>query len=297
MGELLALVAAGCFGLSNLFARLATDHLNRDLGFLLSQVANAAVLGTLALGVLAVRGTAGFSTPAMLFFILGGVCATLIGRWANLHSLHRLGPSRSSMYKNTQALMTTALAVVVLREPVTWSTALGAGLVLAGVWSVTSEPAAAAGEAKWGIQPGYRAIGIAWGTLAAAAYAVGNILRKLGMNLWPQPAVGAGVAACSALTGSFLNPRVWSQLRLLRPPWHRGHVYFLAFGLCTAGAQLSFFSALRFAPVWIVNAIMASEPLLTMVLSVVIFRGRERLGRWVLAGAALVVTGLVVLAT
>jgi drug/metabolite transporter (DMT)-like permease len=165
-----------------------------------------------------------------------------------------------------------------------------------GIWLLTTEPAHQRASRLWDIRPEDRRGGIALGLVSAIAYGIGNILRKLGIRLWAEPAVGAGVAIIFTMIPVLMTPTIWGQRSRLRRPWHGGHVLFVAWGVCTSVAQLAFFTAVKFSPVWMITVVMAVEPLLTMLLSFVFYRGQEQLGRWVLLSAALVVAGLAGLA-
>jgi len=277
-------------------ARRGTDYLQRDAGFLLSTAVNAVTLLALAGGTLAMRGISQASLPAVALFAAGGVFGTFCGRWVNLRAIERLGPSRASTYKNLQPLVTTAIAVPLLGEPLTWGSFLGGVLIMTGIWFLTTEPLLRMRTRGWDIRPETRRGGVALGLISAVAYSTGNILRKLGIGLWPEPAIGAGIGIFFTMIPTLLYPAIWRQRSALRLPWRRGHLFFVGWGLCLSAAQLAFFMAVTYSPVWIVNVTMAVEPLLTILLSFSIFRGRERLGRWVLLSALLVAVGLAVLA-
>lgn len=297
VGIFLAIVSAMFFALGNVLARRGTDHLHRDAGFLLSTTSNAVTLVTLTAGTLAVRGAAQASLPAVAFFAAGGIFGTFCGRWVSLRAIERLGPSRASTYKNAQPLFTTAIAVPLLGEPLTWGSFLGGALIMVGIWFLTTEPLQRIRTRGWDISPETRRGGVALGLASAVAYGTGNILRKLGIGLWPDPVIGAGVAIFFTMIPTLLTPAIWRQRAALRQPWRRGHWCFIGWGLCTSAAQVAFFAAVKHSPVWIVNVVMAVEPLLTIFVSFGLFRGRERIGRWVLFSALLVVAGLAILAS
>lgn len=291
-GELLALFAGLCFACGSLFARAGSDQVEHKLGLDISLSANALVILVLAGAYTTLTGMPDLSWPGILAFGLGGVAGTLLGRWASIGSLHRLGPSRAALYRNGQPVLTTVLAVALLREEFAPVDLIGGGLVMAGILASSYERVRPAGttEGSWHVLEGQRARGIALGLLSALGFAVGNTLRKVGVDLWPEPILGATVGILVAL-GASLARGGGRELRLPRRQLHRGHAYFAAFGLCNAAAQLLFFWSLLDTQLWLANLFVSAEPLLTVALSAALFRGRESLGAATVGSAVLVVAG------
>ncbi len=74
----------------------------------------------------------------------------------------------------------------------------------------------------------------------------------------------------------------------------RGVLWFALTGVLNGTAVLSMYSALNAGPVQIVSPIVATYPLFTLALGVVVLR-QEQFSRRLIAGVALIVTGVVVL--
>lgn len=296
-GDLFALLTGLCFAMASLFARAGSDLVDRRVGLLLSLIANAALLAAAAVTVLLWRGVEHLSTTGAALFALAGVAGSLLGRMASLGSIHRLGPSRASLYKNGQPVITTTLAVLVLHEPFALPDAAGGVLILTGaVVASRADPAAMDVRGAWDVQPGQRRLGIQLALLSALGYAAANLLRKLGIDAWPEPVLGATIGVVVALLISG-RPGTLPRLAALRRQPARGVVCFAAFGACSAAAQLLFLFALERTTVWTANVLMSMEPVLTILLSTLLFRGRERFSRPMLAGVVLVVTGSVLMLT
>lgn len=296
MGEALALGAGCCFALGALFARLGSDHLPSRVGLVVSLISNAFVLFVVSAVVLVVRGMPQPSLVGIMFFSLAGVAGTLIGRWGSIHSAMILGPSRASLYRNLQPLLTTALAVGVLGERLGPIDMLGTLLIVVGmaVANLESMSSASSTERAWVEKPGRRAEGITAGIVAAVGFAVGNALRKVAVDAWPEPVLGALIGVVVAVVGFALGSRTLT-IEVLRPPFGRGHLYFGIMGFATAAAQLLFFTSLVLIPVWIANMFVSLEPVLTLIFSAVLFRGRERLNAAAVLSAMIATGGVLVL--
>jgi drug/metabolite transporter (DMT)-like permease len=294
IGEGLALAAGLCFAAGSLLARKGSDHLPHPVGLGISLASNAAVILLVTVTYMIVTGVPSLSGLGILMFALGGICGTFIARWAAIGSLHRLGPSRAAMYKNLQPVLTTVLAIALLGEPFTAIDLLGGAAVVAGVLTLSYERARANETNAWRIQSGQRRTGILLGLLAALGFAVSNTLRKVGVDLWPEPILGAAIGVSVALLSSTLTgrvtPRTW-----FAEGWGPGPRYFALFGLANGAAQLLFFTSLLLTPVWIANVFVSMEPILTIGLSLLFFRGNERLGFAPLFSAVLVASGAILI--
>jgi drug/metabolite transporter (DMT)-like permease len=129
----------------------------------------------------------------------------------------------------------------------------------------------------------------------AAAAIRGGVqpLIKLGLEWWPSPlaAVLVGYTISSlALTLNALahTPKVQVSLD------HRGARWFAAVGVCNGLGVLSMYAALGRAPVALVSPLVASYPLVTVLLSQLWLR-HEPVGGRVLVAVALTVGGIVVM--
>ena len=68
---------------------------------------------------------------ALLFLAVPGLA---FGHWFWQEGVAKIGASRAGIYLFLEPVATTILAIPLLKEPFGWATALGGGLVLAGVY-------------------------------------------------------------------------------------------------------------------------------------------------------------------
>jgi drug/metabolite transporter (DMT)-like permease len=295
LGELLAIVAAIFYALGGLMTRKGTDNLRGDQGIMVTVVVNAVLLAVASALSLIRTGVGHLSLKVLLFFAAGGLLGPLLGRSAHVGAVARLGPSRASMYKNAQPLVTTLIALTFMHEPFTYGALAGGAMLMVGIWYLSSEPQKGKAELPWDTDPNARTAGILFGLAAACGYALANVVRKLGMTEWPAALPGAAIGAMAAFVGAALAPGATVRWKGLLTRWHKGHWYFAAFGAATSVAQVAFFSSLAYSPVWLTNVLSATEPLMTILLSMLVFSGKERMSRWVLASGAMIVAGVALL--
>jgi drug/metabolite transporter (DMT)-like permease len=230
-----------------------------------------------------------FTLPpeAVGVFLAAGIAGTALGRVAVFAGVDRVGASVNSAVISARPLFATLLALAVLGEPVGPVTAAGVTVLVAGL--------AVLALARGGDLGGWRTRDLLFPLAAAAAFAVGNVLRRFGLQTSPATALEAvainEMGALLALAGYAL---VRGRRDVLRAP-RRSYGYFAASGTLTAVALLSLFAALALPEgrIAVVDPLAATAPLFTAVFAFFLLGDLERVTRGIVAGAALVVVGAV----
>ncbi|WP_433625780.1 EamA family transporter [Halomicrococcus sp. NG-SE-24] len=240
------------------------------------------------LALLALRGTdplASLSPAAVTVFFVAGLVGTALGRLATFTGVHRVGASINSAGISARPLFATALAFAWLGEPVSLATAAGIVVLVAGLVVLAL--------AKGGDIGGWRPRELLFPLSAAAAFAVGNVVRRYGLETSPATALQAvalnETAALVALAGYAAVRGRWDVLTAPRGTYAR----FTVSGLLTAVALLSLFAALALPAgrIAVVDPLTGTAPLFTTLFAYFLLRDIERVTYGVVAGAALVVVG------
>ena len=131
--------------------------------------------------------------------------------------------------------------------------------------------------------------------LAAAAYAVGNILRAHAIDAWSEPILGGLVGALAALVAyAVLHVRL-NQLRMV---WDaardgtRGVFLWALAGFLTISAQVSVIAAMASSPVAIVLVISSALPIVVVPVNLLVLRNVEQLRASTVVGSMLVMVGV-----
>ncbi len=242
-------------------------------------------------GALVLRRGVGalFSLPraAVAVFLLAGVAGTALGRIAVFAGVHRVGASVNSAVISARPLFATLLALAFLGEPVSLVTAAGVSILVAGL--------AVLALARGGDLGGWTARDLLFPLAAAAAFAVGNVLRRFGLQASPATALEAvAINESAALVALAAYAVVRSRRDVFSAP-RRSYAYFAGSGTLTAVALLSLFAALALPEgrIALVDPLAATAPLFTAVFAYFLLGDLERVTRGVVAGAALVVVGAV----
>ena len=136
-------------------------------------------------------------------------------------------------------------------------------------------------------------LGIAFGLGAALAYGSSQVVARQAVSHDTPALLGSAMGLFWGTLGFFLL-----SLRNLGGPatnFRRGALFFAGGGILSALGVLGLFLALERAQVVIVAPIANTNPLFTLVLAAIFLRGVESITPRVVAGALLVVSGVIVL--
>ena len=275
---LLACASAALFGAMTVALRL---------GLRTTPSASLATVATIvpALGVALVAATLDSARPGPLGidqawpFLLAGVLAPGGSQILFTLAVREAGPSRTSVAVGTAPLVAVAIALTVLGEPVKAPLVAGAILIVAGGIALVREP---------GRPDHVRNIGLAYAFLATILFASrDNLVRHLsGVSGAAEP----GVAAAATLLSGTVMALVWLLRGKQRYPL-RAWLSFVPAGIFFGLSYVCLFEAYYRGRVSVVAPLVAMESLWGVLLSALVLRRSELVGRRLFVGAALVVSG------
>jgi drug/metabolite transporter (DMT)-like permease len=276
----LALVSAALFGAMPVAVRVAFRRpLPVAVGTLLMQVATATVLAVAA----AVQG--GVTLHGVAPFVLAGLVAPGVSQLLITLGIREAGSSRASVAFGTAPLFAVLLAVLVFDEEPGAGVLVGACLIVAGGLAL-------AGEKE---RPAHvRRIGIAYALGGAAMFAFrDNLVRHLSLDT-DVPSMTAGLVTlltAVAATSLFVAVR---RDPVRCPPAVAARWLFP--GLLLGVSYVALFEAFYRGTVSVVAPIVGTESLWGVGFSALFLHRTERVGARLVAGAALVVAGGVLIA-
>jgi drug/metabolite transporter (DMT)-like permease len=270
----LGAVSAFLFGAMTVLLRIALrTGVAPELGSLLTIVPAAAV--TLAVSL--VRGD--WNLASAWPFVFAGLLAPGIAQILFTFGVRDAGASRTSVTVGTAPLFAVATALVFLDEPLVAGLIVGAALIVTGGILLASDRAR---------PEHFKRIGLVYALVGTAAFATRDTLvRWLVTDATDVPPVLA--ASVAMLTGV--------AVALLFVLWRRATVTrsaaaaFVPAGVCYGLSYVFLFEAFSRGRVSVVSPIVATESLWGVTLSWLVLRGSEHVGRRLVLGAALVVTG------
>ena len=226
-------------------------------------------------------------TPSVLIFVAAGILAPGIGRTLSYVGIEKIGVARSVPVANSSPIFASIFAVMFLAEAWLLQNIIGTLLVISGAVVLSlSKPA----KGEW------RKFDIVYPLIGAMAFGGSSILRKAGLAFVQSPILAAAVTAGTAAVFSFTLLQIRGgkvAFKLTR----RSAAWLFAAGFINTMATLSVFYALSYGKVVIVEPLVSSNPVLTLLFTAVFLRDVEALNTRVITGGFLTVIGTVLVVT
>ena len=247
-----------------------------------------AELGSLAMSSVAFVLTAAIGATRRLDlrdvwpFLITGTIAPGLSQVFFVRAVREAGAARTSVLMGTAPLVAVAIALVFLREPVRVPLLIGAALVVAGGIALARER----------VRPeDFRRLGVLFALTATVLFSIrDNVLRSFAKDTH----VHALVAAPASLLAGLATIAVYLVVSR-HGAWPRGYGrqlrLFLPAGIFFGLSYAALFEAYYRSRVSVVAPLVATESLWGVVFSVMLLRRSELVGRWLVAGAALIVAG------
>jgi drug/metabolite transporter (DMT)-like permease len=275
---LLACVSAVLFGGMTVALRIGLREAPDAQLATLSTVLPALAVALTAAVVEATR-PAPLGVPQAWPFLLAGLIAPGGSQILFTLAVRAAGPSRTSVAVGTAPLVAVAIAILVLGEPLRAPLFIGAVLIVAGGIALVAER---------GRPEHVRAVGLAYAFLATILFASrDNLVRHLAKV---TAAARPGVAAAATLLTGTIVAAGWVAASRPRIRFADA-VRFVPAGLCFGLSYVCLFEAYYRGRVTVVSPLVATESLWGVVLSALVLRRTELVGRRLALGAALVVAG------
>ena len=321
LGVFLAALSAATFAFNNASARrgVLTGSVSQAIAITVPIGVPIFLLAALATGTLGTLER--FSGEALGLLALAGVLHFIVGRYGNFRASQAIGANLSGPVIQLSVALTLALAVLVLREPLTPLRILGiALLVLAPLLmrnaearadepgsgrvssarsrasSPTQESAPQESTRVSKFVPRY-AEGYAFALLAALVYGVTPFLIRLAVI---RGDLGSGIAgglvsyaaATVAVALLLLLPGQWRHAREIRPESLKWFTYS---GVSVSIAQMFIYMAYAVAPLTVVTPVLQLHHLLRLVFSRLLNPHHEIFGGRMILATALSLVGAVAL--
>jgi DME family drug/metabolite transporter len=276
--------AALCFSIAHILIRRGLVESNAITGSFISLSISALVLWAL---VPFLTSLSAFSSRALVIFIAAGVLAPGIGRTLSYVGIEKIGVARSVPIANASPIFASVFAVLFLAEAWVLQNIIGTLLVISGVvvLSLAKPP-----QGEW------RKLDVLFPLVGAMAFGGSSILRKAGLTFGDSPVLGAAVTAGAAAIFSFVLLQVRGGKEVFKLT-RRSAAWLFPAGVFNTAAMLSVFYALSHGRVVIVDPLVSSNPVLTLLLAAIFLRDVEILTLRVILGALLTISGTILVVT
>jgi drug/metabolite transporter (DMT)-like permease len=266
----LALASAALFGAMTVAVRLG---LLRTPDARLGAAATALVAFSVALTATPF-GSGETNGRDLALFALAGLLAPGVSQLLFTLAVRDAGAARASVLVGAAPLVTVALGLLVLDEPFELALLGGAALIVVGGTALVWER----------LRPeSFRAVGLVW--------AVGCTLLFAGRDTFVRWFSGeTPVASTAGAAATLFGGSLVLGLLARRAPWRRA-LPFVPAGICFGLSYVFLFEAYYRGRVTVVSPLVATESLWGVALSALLIGRSERVGRWLVVGAVLIVAG------
>ena len=226
------------------------------------------------------------SLAGVAWFMGAGAIAPLVTQFLFYAAMTRVGVARAASLRNTTPLFASVLAVIFLGEQWTVALAIGTIMIIAGATMLGARDAAAPLQ--------FRKRDLLLPMVAAFLGGVVSPMRKFGFSLLPS----YPLVVCFTLTGSvaglvigLLIAENYKSLEMT----HRTIFWFALSGVATGVGISLYLLALNLGQVVFVDPLIATSPLFTLLLARLFLRRHETITAKVVAGAAAIFVGVIVI--
>ncbi|MFQ5850275.1 MAG: DMT family transporter [Candidatus Binatia bacterium] len=282
MSEYFALQASLSFAISHILVRRGLATSNAITGSIISIASSAAVVWILVFLFIPLSS---FWTHAVWYFAVGGIFAPGIARILVYIGIGRIGVARSVPVVNTAPMFASVLAVFFLGEVWTIQNVIGTSLVILGVVILSRS------ETK---QRRWRKLDLIYPLMAALSFAIASNLRRFGLLVENIPLMASAANASSALLFAALVLRVQGGRQVIKL-CRRNFGWFFAAGLASTTGMLSNFYALSLGRVVIVEPLVSTNPVLSVVLTAIFLKDVETVTPRIVVGAICTVAGTILI--
>lgn len=280
MAAIFAITSAFLYGLSNVITRIGLQYANILSAVLITLL--SCVISSLVLCFF-FTSLNQFLNKAVLFFLAAGIIGPFWGRFFLYQGIDRVGTSIASPLSETKPLFSAIAAVLVLGEKLTSSIAFGVLLMMVGTATISGEQSGGQIEKKWSKKD------LIFPLISGVCYGVAHVLRKIGLNVAPEPIMGVMVQNVGALA---LTPLLvltqkdhQSSLSKNKQAWL---ILSLA-GILHVAGQWCLFKALDLGKVVVVSPLASLSTFFVLVLTALFLRGLEKVTWKIVLGAVLIV--------
>ena len=296
MGIVFALLSMLCFAGNMFVTRAAMSKLGANIGFPVVLAVNVLFAALVALVERQVtHAPLSFHWKGAAWFALSGVVGIYLGRRMLFDAVHRLGPARASVLHTASPVVTLIAAWFLVGERLGAYEFLLMALVMAGLL-LTQLPSAGSAPALDGDRAAIRQA-LVLSLLTVVGFGVGNAIRGVAIRDWNEAALGAALGSGAALVCQLAcESRMPALIQGLRQGDRSAIGLYALSGIATVSGTMFSAMAMHRMEIAIATVVTYTTPVVVFPVSALLYRNREAIRFRTVAGAAMVLVGIVMLA-
>ena len=296
MGIVFALLSMLCFAGNIFISRAAMSKMGASIGFPVVLAVNI-LFAALLFGIerQVTHAPFLFNWKAAGWFTLSGVVGIYLGRRMLFESVHVLGPARASVLHTASPVVTLIVAWFLVGEHLGLHEFLLMALVMAGLLA-TQLPSGTAAPALGSDRAAFRRA-MVLSALTVIGFGAGNAIRGLAIRDWNEAVLGAVLGSSAALLCQLaFESRIRTVVEGLRRGNRGAIVLYAASGVATVCGTIFSAMAMQRIEIAIATVLTYTTPVVVFPVSAFLYRNREALSLRTVAGAAMVLLGIALLA-
>ncbi|MBI4438763.1 DMT family transporter [Candidatus Woesearchaeota archaeon] len=278
MNSVMALSAAACYGAANVLIRRGLHGSNPHASLFFSLLTNSVVMFAMVLAFVPL--TLLLTLKAVAVFGVAGIIAPGLSRMLRYTSLERVGIARTGPISVISPVISTAIAVALLGEHLTFSIVAGTFLIIAGVFFASRRE----------LDTNPKDMAFAFG--AAVLVGIAMPARKYGLEVVDSPVMAGFVTAFVAFVMASLVISFTGNSRKIAPG-DPGIRFYVFSGLLTSAGFVLNFMALSSGDVSVVGPLVQTTPLFALVFVQLFIRHLESVTKEIWVGTLVAVAGVV----
>ncbi|TMW73388.1 DMT family transporter [Alteribacter natronophilus] len=284
MGLVLAFLSALCFSVTNIVLKKGMQKSAHN-GLWTITFVNTAILASALLIMAFFKGWPDVNRQGIILFAAAGFLINMVGRPLLYASIRMNGSSKAVAIKNAAPVFTVLFAVTIIGEQITPGPWTGIGLIFAGLFILAVQLFREDPETA-------RRTGYVLALFSAVSYGIGQALTKEAMNVLYEPILGVflGVLISFVLLTVVEIFKVHDSVSLFLK-FHFRSTHFIWAGVLTSFALLFFYLAVSLTYVSYAVAILAADPVLTVIFARILLKKEEAVTPLTILTAILVFAG------
>jgi drug/metabolite transporter (DMT)-like permease len=280
--DILALTASVGWAVNGILVRKGSRYSSVTSAVFLSLLATVTFLWSISWWFFPVGFT---RSPALVYFVMGGMIQPAFVRLLNYTGISRLGVSRSQSIRAVTPLFASIIALIVLHERPGIRVYLAILLTVVGIALLSYRRE---GESDW------RGIDLLFPLSAAVLAAFSQNLRKAGLIILHNPLVAAAITTSTSLVVFGFVIALSGNIRSLFPRPESLRFYGTA-ALISTTSQILSFAALNQGDVSVIVTLTSTSPLFTVAFSSIFLKDQEKVDLMVVTGALSLVAAILII--
>jgi DME family drug/metabolite transporter len=286
MGYMFAFMSALCYSIANIVLKKGMAH-SKDNGVWIITLINAVVLGIVFITYLLATDVAPIiNITGLILFAVSGILINVIGRITLYSGIRQIGSLKAVAIKNSAPVFTLVFAIIIIKEQISLWPWVGISLILLGLLLLGIQYFRQ--EEKDAQRSGYLVA-----LCAAVGFGLGQGVSKSALFYLSDPFLGVFVSTCAALLCHSAIEAIRGKLIPLITSSFTTHInkHYIWAGFLTSTALLLFYLSASYIHVSYSVAILAADPVLTVILGRFFLKKEENISPMIILVAILVFLG------